>query len=95
MLENGGFPKLASCSQQGVPWFQEHKRWKDRSYTSKSGDMVFFDWNSGGKVDHVGIMEQVTGGKIHTKEGNVDDECKRASLSCCAWKYFRIWGVEE
>ena len=79
MLENGEFPKFASCAQQGVPWFQEHKRWRDRSYTPKSGDIVFFDWNGDGKADHVGIVERVTDGTIHTIEGNADDECRRTS----------------
>ena len=43
MLENGELPKFASCNSQGVPWFQERGRWKDRSYTPSPGDIIFFD----------------------------------------------------
>lgn len=45
-----------------------------RSYTPKSGDIIFFNNDSsrasGLKIDHVGIVEKVEGQKITTIEGN-------------------------
>lgn len=77
MLENGELPKFASCNSQGVPWFQERGGWKDRSYTPSPGDIIFFDWDSDEKADHVGIVEKVENGIIYTIEGNSDDTCQR------------------
>lgn len=81
MLENGELPKFASCNSQGVPWFKERGRWKDRSYTPSPGDIIFFDWDSDQKADHVGIVEKVENGTIYTIEGNSDDACQRKSYS--------------
>lgn len=79
MLENGELPKFASCNSQGVPWFQERGCWKDRSYTPSPGDIIFFDWDSDQKADHVGIVEKVENGMIYTIEGNSNDACQRNS----------------
>ncbi|MEU4832547.1 CHAP domain-containing protein [Streptosporangium sp. NPDC023615] len=53
-------------------WFETNGAW---SRTPEPGALVFFDW-SGGKdipgIDHVGVVERVEGGTIHTIEGNVD-----------------------
>ena len=81
MLENGELPKFASCNSQGVPWFQERGRWKDRFYTPSPGDIIFFDWDSNQKADHVGIVEKVENGTIFTIEGNSNDTCQRNSYS--------------
>lgn len=42
----------------------------------KAGDIIFFDWD-GGNTDHVGIVEYVRNGVVHTIEGNSGDMCKR------------------
>ena len=60
-------------------WTPSHARWFETqgawSQTPEAGALIFFDW-SGGKditgIDHVGIVERVEGGTIHTIEGNVD-----------------------
>nr|BFE79909.1 hypothetical protein GCM10020093_025100 [Planobispora longispora] len=60
-------------------WTPSHARWFETqgawSSTPEPGALVFFDW-SGGKnikgVDHVGVVERVDGGTIHTIEANVD-----------------------
>ncbi|WP_433236588.1 CHAP domain-containing protein [Streptosporangium sp. CA-135522] len=53
-------------------WFETRGAWSTRP---EPGALVFFDW-SGGKdikgIDHVGIVESVDGGTLHTIEGNVD-----------------------
>lgn len=46
----------------------------------RAGDIVFYDWggsNSRSKIDHVGVVEYVSGGAVHTIEGNTSDKCLR------------------
>ncbi|MEU9836200.1 CHAP domain-containing protein [Streptosporangium sp. NPDC048047] len=53
-------------------WFATHGAW---SGTPEPGALVFFDWSGGrdiGGIDHVGVVERVDGGTIHTIEANVD-----------------------
>ncbi|MEV0199485.1 CHAP domain-containing protein [Nonomuraea sp. NPDC050691] len=53
-------------------WFIKQGAW---SSTPEPGALVFFDWKGGKSyqgIDHVGIVESVSGGKIHTIEANVD-----------------------
>ncbi|MBC7645020.1 MAG: DUF2272 domain-containing protein [Thermoleophilia bacterium] len=56
-------------------------RWKPNSFTPKPGDMLEFDWEGDGKVDHIGIVEKVEGGKIFTIEGNSSDQVRRNSYA--------------
>lgn len=46
--------------------------WHPGSITPQPGDIFALDWNSNhsGMADHVGIVEYVEGGVIHTIEGN-------------------------
>ncbi|KAB8197326.1 CHAP domain-containing protein [Nonomuraea phyllanthi] len=60
-------------------WTPSHAAWfmKQGAWTQKPepGALVFFDWRGGKSykgIDHVGIVERVTGAKIHTIEANVD-----------------------
>jgi CHAP domain len=53
-------------------WFQRQGAWSD---TPEPGALVFYDWagsKKAGKVDHVGVVEKVENGKLHTIEANVD-----------------------
>lgn len=46
----------------------------------RRGDIVFFDWGGTaeiGKIDHVGIVTSVSGGYVHTIEGNTANVCAR------------------
>ena len=51
----------------------------------KDGDIIFFDWADketgvrSGNADHVGIVEKVEDGRVHTIEGNSSDSCCRRS----------------
>ena len=54
-------------------------RSEEINYTPQRGDLIFFDWESNGFCykspasfygDHVGIVEYVAGGFVHTVEGN-------------------------
>lgn len=60
-------------------WTPSHARWFETngawSRIPEPGALVFFDWSGGkdiGGIDHVGVVESVSGGTIHTIEGNVD-----------------------
>ncbi|WP_344579837.1 CHAP domain-containing protein [Nonomuraea roseoviolacea] len=60
-------------------WTPSHAAWfiKQGAWSSKPepGALVFFDWKGGKSyqgIDHVGIVESVSGGRIHTIEANVD-----------------------
>ena len=35
-----------------------------------AGDIIFFDWGNNGTIDHVGIVESVSGGTVNIMEGN-------------------------
>lgn len=75
-IEDGTVPKFSSCAE-GASWFKEKGRFKDRSYIPSPGDIIFFDWGSG--VHHVGIVVDVTNGRVNTIEGNSGDAVRRRS----------------
>ena len=61
-----------------IDWFQATGEWQEKGYTPKAGDIIFFDWEVDGKVNHVGIVEKVENGKVYTVEGNsTDDTCRQ------------------
>ena len=70
-------PRFAACQSQGVPWFQSHGQWGDRSYADIApGDAIFFDWDGNGSADHVGLVIGTDGQRVYTVEGNSGDACK-------------------
>ena len=77
IIKNTGW---ATADDLGVTW---RGRNSDRTvginYTPQSGDLIIFDWSSNGYCykspassygDHVGIVEYVSNGYVHTIEGN-------------------------
>ena len=75
-IDAGIIPKFASCDV-GMTWFKNHDRWQTNTYTPREGDIIFFDWDGDGYANHVGIVEKVENGKVHTIEGNFGDSFKR------------------
>lgn len=70
-------PRFAACQSQGIPWFQSHGQWGDRSYANIApGDAIFFDWDLDGSADHVGLVIGMDGQRVYTVEGNSGDACK-------------------
>lgn len=62
--------------------FQKEGRWHPRLAGIKPGDVVFFDWSGTrqiDRIDHVGVVEHVSGGIIYTIEGNKADRCVRVA----------------
>lgn len=79
-IESGAIPKFSSVSV-GKDWFEGKGQFRDASYIPAPGDLIFFDWENDGTLDHVGIVENVTGGTVNTIEGNSGDKCARRSYS--------------
>lgn len=79
-IKAGIIPKFSLCSA-GASWFLKNGQWKDRNYTPTTGDIIFFDWNSDGSIEHVGIVEKVENGTVCTIEGNSSDSCRRRSYA--------------
>jgi hypothetical protein len=53
-------------------WFRQNDAWGTKP---EPGAFVFFDWsgtNDINRIDHVGVVTRVEGGRIHTIEGNID-----------------------
>ena len=77
-IESGALPKFSICDRR---WLKNAGMWREASYEPSPGDLIFFDWIQDGKqdgvVDHVGIVEALQDGKVHTIEGNCDDACMR------------------
>ena len=79
-IQSGVIPKFSLCSD-GVRWFESKGRFRDASYTPAVGDIIFFDWGNNGTIDHVGIVESVSGGTVNTIEGNSGDKVARRNYS--------------
>jgi hypothetical protein len=79
-IKSGTIPKF-SLVQSGVNWFKDKGQWQRRGYKPRPGDIIFFDWGSGGEADHVGIVEKCNGSTVYTIEGNSGDQCRRRNYS--------------
>ena len=79
-LDSGVLPKMEGVRPY-VDWFIERGQWQGRGYEPMPGDIIFFDWESDGLADHVGIVEKVDGGFVYTIEGNAGDMC-----TCCTYE---------
>lgn len=62
-------PKFASCTQ-GFRQMLDMGIAINQRIVPKPGDLIFFDWDKSGDKDHVGIVEYVENGVVHTIEGN-------------------------
>ena len=76
-VSTSSIPKTASTSS-GMAWFQQKGIFKYKGkYTPKRGDIVYFKTGR----SHVGIVEKVSGGTLHTVEGNTSDKVARKMYS--------------
>ncbi|MCR5803620.1 MAG: DUF4214 domain-containing protein [Clostridia bacterium] len=73
-IDSGKVPKYKWC-MDAKDWFNGKGEWVNgNKYRPKSGDIIFFDWNGDGVIDHTGIVVGTDAkGYIHTVEGNKDD----------------------
>ena len=79
-IKEGIIPKFAGCDD-GAAWFKSKNQWQKAGYKPMPGDIIFFDWNGDGHLDHVGIVEKCDETTIYTIEGNASDQCKRCTYS--------------
>ena len=78
-IDSGILPMFASCTDQGIPWFEARGLWQAPGYIPKPGDVIFFDWDLDGRSEHVGIVEYVEGNYVYTVEGNTGNKVARRS----------------
>lgn len=80
-IDESIIPKFSVVST-GVNWFKAVGSWHESSYIPSPGDIIFFDWEVDGKVNHVGIVEKVENEVVYTIEGNSNgDMCRQKSYS--------------
>lgn len=72
LLEAGKAPKFAMVGD-GASWFENKGQWLTGDETPSAGDLIFFDWDRDGLLDHVGIVSAVGDGLVYTIEGNSSD----------------------
>ncbi len=87
------YPKAAGVSTF-YKYFTNRNAYKKRgTYTPQPGDIIFFDWNTDGRLDHVGLVEKVEDGKVFTLEGNSKGDTARAKSYPLTSKYVKGYGV--
>ena len=79
-------PTECSCTKM-IERYKKLGCWfEDDSRVPNPGDLIFYDWQDTGKgdnrgsVEHVGIVEKVSNGKITVIEGNYSNSVKRRTL---------------
>lgn len=76
-IESNIIPKTAAC-ETGRQWFIHKQLYqKAGSYTPQAGDIIYFDKGGVGESHHVGIVEYVENGIVHTIEGNKNNQVMR------------------
>lgn len=93
-------PTECGC-QQHIELFKKIGCWvENENRTPNPGDIIFYDWDDNGVgdnkgySDHVGIVENVSNGKITVIEGNCDNSVKRTSIAVNG-KTIRGYGVPK
>lgn len=80
---------MATCSGNpsltGSYAFHIEKKAKS-SYTPQAGDIIFFSSEGTSSGQHVGIVESVSGGYVHTIEGNASDQVIRRTYALSSSK---------
>lgn len=74
--------------QRHIAIFKDLGIWQGR-VQPRPGDVITFDWDGGGFADHIGLVESVEGDRVHTIEGNTDQQVARRSYP---WQDTRIIG---
>lgn len=76
-----GCPQMISIAKSWGIWKESD------TYKPEPGDLVLYDWQDSGTgdntgtPDHIGIVEDVTGGYISVIEGNYNDRVQRRALA--------------
>ena len=80
-VSQGIAPKFASCTT-GFNKFKSMGVATREKITPQKGDIIFFVWTAGQSTpDHVGLVDYVENGKVHTIEGNRSNKVEQYSYS--------------
>lgn len=96
----GIIPTECSCSKMIELFKAKGTFIEDDSYTPLPGDIIFYDWQDTGKgdnkgsSDHIGIVENVSGGVITVIEGNKGEAVARRRVALNG-KYIRGFGAPK
>lgn len=75
-------PCYPNCDQM-IGIFKRWNRWHGRiGYSPKRGDIIFYNWDSNGTSDHVGIVVHNRFGTLSVLEGNISDTVNYRNISC-------------
>ena len=68
---DGNTPKYASVNSFKAA-LQNTGAWQPwtGSYVPVSGELIFFDWDLNGTLDHIGVVVKTEAGRVYTIEGN-------------------------
>ena len=86
-IRAGLLPKTDSIAA-GARWFKDQGLWAGSTFTPAPGDIIFIDRDSDGAMDHVGIVEYVADGTVHTIEGDRSDSVSRDSYTLASKQIF-------
>ena len=80
-ISRGDYPWDAGCEN-----FRDNLKYRGgyadaEDYEPQPGDLIFFNWDSEGDADHIGIVESVSGGAVNTIEGNSGRQVRRNSYA--------------
>ena len=80
-ISRGDYPWDAGCEN-----FRDNLKYRGgyadaEDYEPQPGDLIFFNWDSEGDADHIGIVESVSGGAVNTIEGNSGRQVRRKSYA--------------
>ena len=93
-IESNIIPKTAAC-ETGRQWFIHKQQYqKAGSYTPETGDIIYFDKGGVGESHHVGIVEYVENGIVHTIEGNKNNQVMRGHYEL-AYKGIMGYGTPD
>lgn len=66
------FPYEVSVHYQ-VQWAKKHGKFYTDPSKIAANDLIVYDWQGDGVLDHVGIVGRVEDGKVYVIEGNIKD----------------------
>lgn len=78
LIQSGACPKL-SVSNDIMNWFKNKNQWYVGGTTPPAGAYIVFDWDKDGIANHIGFVEDVEDGRVHTIEGNSSNRVRRNS----------------
>ncbi len=78
LIQSGACPKL-SVSNDIMNWFKNKNQWYAGGTTPPAGAYIVFDWDKDSIANHIGFVEYVEDGRVHTIEGNSSNRVRRNS----------------